>query len=131
LTDELFEKQFANATLPKQLFDHEAHLRLAWVHIQKYDLDKAIFNITIQLQRYVAKLGAEDKYNHTLTIAAIKAVNHFVSKSSIDNFHDFMATYPRLKHNFKEILEQHYGFDVFNSAKAKSQYLEPDLLAFS
>lgn len=130
LTDDEFEQQFENCLLDATLFTHEAHLRLAWIHIEKYGVEKAITKICFQLKRYVEFLGATDKYNETVTIAAIKAVNHFRLKSDATNFADFIAKNPRLKDNFKELLRRHYVTDIFNSQKARRQYLEPELLHF-
>ena len=36
LSDEEFEQQFQNCLLSPVLFTHEAHLRLAFIHILKY-----------------------------------------------------------------------------------------------
>lgn len=130
LTDELFEEQFANASLDPALFNHEAHLRLAWIHIHKYGIAKAIDNITHQLMNYVARLGAGDKYNHTLTIAATRAVQHFYNKTATGNFQEFIAANPRLKSNFKDLMNAHYSTDIFTSAIARKQYVEPELLPF-
>ena len=129
-SDTAFEQAFQDRTLAPELFNHEAHLRLAWIHLTKYGEAKAIQNICAQLVAYVAALGAEDKYNKTLTIAAIKAVNHFIQKVPIDNFQDFIATHPRLKYNFKDLMSAHYGVDIYHSQLAKTTYLEPDLLPF-
>lgn len=131
LSDDLFEEQFQNCSLDPALFNHEAHLRLAWIHISKYGEAKAIENITGQLYTYVVLLGAIDKYNKTLTIAAIKAVNHFTGRSGADNFADFIQQFPRLKFNFKELMGSHYGIDIFKSEMAKQHYLEPGLLPFT
>lgn len=130
LSDDLFETQFKNGSLDPAGFDHEAHLRLAWIHVTRYGVDAAIENITTQLYAYVTALGAKDKYNHTLTIAAIKAVGHFIGRSDQDNFTGFLKQHPRLKTDFKTLMRAHYGFDIFNSAMAKQQWLEPDLLPF-
>jgi len=75
-------------------------------------------------------LNATDKYNKTLTIAAIKSVSHFIQKSKSENFQDFIQEFPRLKNNFKSLIAQHYQIDIFNSNKAKSEFLKPDLLPF-
>jgi hypothetical protein len=75
-------------------------------------------------------LGVTDKYNTTLTIAAIKAVYHFMLKSESDNFKDFIDEFPRLKYNFRELMASHYELYIFNSDKAKKEYLEPDLIPF-
>lgn len=130
MTDENFELSFASFALDPKYFDHEAHLRLAWIHIRKYGLATAIDNICSQLLDYTTYLGAAHKYNKTLTVAAVRAVYHFMTRSQSDNFTDFINEFPRLKYNFKDLMAAHYGFDIYNSATAKTAYLEPDLLPF-
>ncbi|HOY12792.1 MAG TPA: hypothetical protein PLY70_06610 [Saprospiraceae bacterium] len=131
LDDQTFMDQFRNGTLNPELFSHEAHLRLAWLHLRKFGEKIALENITSQIIHYVTLLGARDKYNETLTIAAAKTVKHFMEKQEIDDFQEFIQTYPRLKFQFKDLLFQHYKVDIFNNEKAKSEFLEPDLLPFS
>lgn len=130
LTDIEFEQQFASCELNPKLFSHEAHLRLAWIHITKYGIDKALGNIHLQLTKYVEHVGEKDKYNKTVTIAAIKAVYHFILKSESASFHDFIIEFSRLKNNFKGLIGSHYGIDIFNSQEAKKEYIRPDLLPF-
>ena len=90
LTDEQFEQQFQEATLDAHLFTHEAHVRLAWIHVKKYGIELAIQNVTTQLRAYVETLGATDKYNETLTVAAVKAVYHFYLRTEHVSFQDFI-----------------------------------------
>jgi len=130
LTDTEFETQFQSCSLDPAIFTHEAHLRLAWIHITKYGADIAIDNIRCQLQNFVDSLGAKNKYNETVTVAATKAVYHFILKSKTNNFKDFIVENSRLKNNFKELLAFHYQTDIFNSPAAKERYLVPDLLPF-
>ncbi|TMM57390.1 hypothetical protein FEE95_12965 [Maribacter algarum] len=130
LSDLEFEKLFERCELDPSLFSHEAHLRLAWIHISTYGIDVAVSNIQSQIKAFVKQVGAEDKYNATLTVAAIRAVYHFMLKSESTNFKDFIKEFPRLKNNFKELIDTHYGFDIFNSKQAKTAFLEPDLLPF-
>ncbi|OIQ22364.1 hypothetical protein [Lacinutrix sp. MedPE-SW] len=130
LSDSVFEKEFINCKLNPSHFTHEAHLRLAWINIKKYGIKQAEKNIQIGLKNFVEFVGAKDKYNVTLTLAAIKAVYHFMRKSKSDNFKNFIAEFPRLKNNFKDLMSYHYGFDIYNSDKAKTKFLEPDLVPF-
>lgn len=125
-----FEQAFANCEFDPALFSHEAHLRLAWIHVQRYGVETAISNITTQLRNYVAFLGATDKYNETVTVAAIRAVQHFVLKSNPPTFIEFIERHSRLKTHFKDLLRQHYTVDIFNSPEAKETFVEPDLLPF-
>ncbi len=130
LSDYEFEQKFINCELQPSDFSHTAHLRLAWINIKQYGMKQAEKNIQNQLQKFVEFVGAKDKYNVTLTLAATKTVHHFMQKSRTNNFIDFMAEFPRLKNNFKELMDCHYGFDIYNSIKAKTEFLEPDLIPF-
>ncbi|WP_425390504.1 hypothetical protein [Ekhidna sp.] len=129
-TDEEFENQFETYRLKPGLFSHEAHLRLAYIHIQKYGSEQAEKNMCEQIKGFAESLGVYDKFNKTVTIASVKAMNHFMQKAKSDNFKDFIQEFPRLLTNFKDILEQHYGFNVFADKRAKKEFVEPDLLPF-
>jgi hypothetical protein len=59
LSDTQFEEAFKRAILAPQLFTHEAHLRLAWLHIKNYEIDNAITTITSQIKNYTRILSAE------------------------------------------------------------------------
>ncbi|MEM9821561.1 MAG: hypothetical protein AAF985_10835 [Bacteroidota bacterium] len=131
LSDEVFEQQFRSCELEPSMFSHEAHLRLAWIHIHKYGEVQAQLNIQKQIQQFVAPLGATDKYHQTLTVAAVHAVSHFMRKTDLDNFSDFIHTYPQLKANFRALIGSHYSFDVFKSEQARTTFVAPDLMPFS
>lgn len=130
LTDTQFEQQFADATLDPKLFTHEAHLRLAWIHLNRYGQENAIGNITHQLKSYTKAVGAADKYNETVTIAAIYAVQHFRIRSACPDFARFIRENDVLKTNFKALINTHYQTDIFQSAQASATFLEPELLPF-
>lgn len=130
LSDSELIEQLENCTLNPTIFNHEAHLRLAWIHINTFGLEQAKENIQRQLQNFVEHLGATDKYHKTLTIVAIEAVNHFMKKSQSSTFKDFIIEFPQLKDNFKGLINSHYSFDIFNSTTAKNEYLKPDIHPF-
>lgn len=131
LSDSAFVQQLEACTLPPTLFSHEAHLRLAWIYIKTYGTEKAADTICQSLIQYVDALGARDKYNQTLTVAAVRVVSHFMNQSRADTFYEFIGEFPRLKSNFKALLGAHYQIDIYNSDLAKRTYLEPDRLPFS
>lgn len=131
LSDLEFEDAFSNCTIDPKIFSHEAHLRLAWIHINKYGVESAIVNIRQQLRDYVKSVGAEDKYHETITIASIRAVNHFIKKSKTDSFSDFIDENNQLLNNFKNLLLTHYRTDIFNSKVAKETFIEPEKIPFN
>jgi hypothetical protein len=129
-TDIEFTTLFKNCELPPSEFTHEAHLRLAWIYITWKGLEEAEEIIIQQLRSFVNHVGAAGKFNKTLTIASVRMVNHYISKSTSANFSEFITQFPELKLNFKGLIQRHYGFDIFSNEKAKSDFLEPDLLPF-
>lgn len=130
LNDKDLEMHFSECTLDPGLFVHEAHLRLAWIHVIKYGSEKAAKNLCEQIARFDQTFGNGTKFNTTVTIASVKVIEHFVQKSVSGSFTDFMNEFPRLKTNFKDLLAFHYGINIFTDEKAKNIYLEPDLMPF-
>ncbi len=131
LTNDELEDKFSTCDVPAVLFTHEAHLRLSYIHITKYGLDKAIENLSKQIADCDNKYGDGTKFNKTLTVASSKVVHHFIEKAKAEDFNSFIIEFPRLKHDFIGLLKTHYERDIFNDESARQEYLEPDLAAFS
>ena len=129
-SDERLLQAMEISALDPAYFSHEAHLRWGWLLIENNGIENAIEKACDQLKSYTSKLGAEDKYNETVTVAAIKAIHHFRLKSKSDNFKDFIKASSRLKTSFKELMETHYSEDIFTNAKAKVKYMKPDKAPF-
>jgi hypothetical protein len=129
LSDDTFEQQF-KVGIFSQTFTHEAHLRLAWIYIKKYGVDVACENICEQLFQFAKSKGKEEKFNKTVSVAAVKAVYHFSKRSKFDNFRELIKEFPRLKYKFKSLLDSHYSFDIYNAELPKKEFLEPDLHPF-
>ena len=131
LSDSEFESAFNSARLDPELFSHEAHLRLAWIHITKYGVEKAISNITSQIKAYTKSLGADEKYHETLTIVGVRAVHHFMLRSETTDFEGFIQENTKLMDQFKDLVDSHYHEDIFKSDLARSIFIEPDKEPFN
>lgn len=83
-----------------------------------------------QIKAFADYYGASDKFNKTVTVAAVKTMNHFIEKSGSNDFFDLLEEFPRLSTNFKDLLKKHYSFNVFSDPKAKEEFILPDLLSF-
>ena len=130
LSDTTFEKQFQEGSLDPALFTHEAHLRLAWLYLTQYRVESTIPKICTEIKRFAGRHGAPDKFNRTVTVAAVKAVRHFMLKSKAKSFREFITEFPRLKYHFKDLMAAHYSFDIYNDPKAKQYFLRPDVVPF-
>ena len=130
LKDAEFLEALENGDLAPGLFSHEAHLRWGWLLLEEHGPEDAAAIACTQLENYTLKLGIPQKFNKTVTVAAIKAIHHFRKKSQKSDFKDFMIRFPRLKSSFRELMGFHYSLDIFNDSKARKEYLEPDLFPF-
>ena len=130
LSDLTFERQFREGALDPALFTHEAHLRLAWLYITQYGVASALQKISTEIKQFTIRHGAPDKFNKTLTVAAVKAVYHFILKSKAKGFQEFVTEFPRLKYHFKDLMAAHYSFDIYTNPKAKQHFLPPDIEPF-
>jgi hypothetical protein len=130
MTDLEFVRLFETGHLPPSLFTHEAHLRLAYIYLKNFGEELAIEQCCNGIREFDRLHGDGTKFHKTLTVASVKAVYHFMQKSRSTTFEGLIAEFPRLKTSFKQLLDQHYAFDLLNNAKAKSEYVAPDLIPF-
>lgn len=70
LTIDHFEASHVDATL----FDHEAHVYVAWLYLQTYETETAISRFDAALRRLTRKIGAAKKYNATITWLFLKLI---------------------------------------------------------
>ena len=131
LSDSEFSEQFAAGTLLPSLFSHEAHLRLAYIHIQRHGLKQAIENMNAQILAFAIANNARDNFNRTVTTAAVYTMQHLMSRAQSQDFNGLLEEFPRLKTDFKGLLAAHYSGDIFRSKEAKANFLEPDLAPFT
>lgn len=124
LSNEEYEKLFEEGRydLP---FTHEAHLRLAWIHIVRYGLVNAEKSIYEQFLSFAKSKNADAKFSKTITIASVKMVGHFIKRSRADDFWGFIEEFPQLKNEYKDLLASHYDTDIFNGEEGRNEYLEP------
>ncbi|MBL4604702.1 MAG: hypothetical protein JKY02_03310 [Flavobacteriaceae bacterium] len=129
-SDEVFERKFKEGKFPPLCFSHEAHLRLAYIHLKKYGVEKSIENMCGQIYDFAIQHGATMKFNATVTFASLNIMNHYMERSESDNFPDFIKEHPFLLKDFKGVIKKHYSQDVFRSPEAKAEIIHPDLAPF-
>lgn len=131
MNDTDFIKAFQTGTIEPKAFNHEAHLRLAWIYLRNYAPEKAIVTFCDALLHYVRSKGAETKYHQTLSEAAMRIVNERMVKNKSRSFEDFLKENKDLQDDFKKLIRQHYSMACLHSENAKMHYIEPDLKPFN
>jgi len=112
MTDADFIAALESGTLPKALMDHAAHLRLALIFRGAPERAREV------LLKYIERVGAQVKYNETLTWFWLKAVNAHEG-------------------NLRELLQsqladtnlpmRHWSPELLWSDAARAGWVEPDL----
>ncbi|PKP09585.1 MAG: hypothetical protein CVU08_14260 [Bacteroidetes bacterium HGW-Bacteroidetes-3] len=131
LSDNELLEQIENCSLSPELFTHETMLRLAWILIQKHGLEVAIVkNATIK-ERYFKIALKSDKFNKTLTRAYVEILSYFMTKSKTTNFDKLLREFPRLRHDFKNLVKTHYGYNILKEHRQEEpKDFRPILFSF-
>lgn len=130
LSDQEFAQQFADCSLPPQWFSHTAHLRLAWVLLREYGLERTRLLMCEQIQRFDQTHGDGTKFHQTLTEAAVQVMHHFMQQKETASFTELLDKFPRLETDFKGLLLSHYSPAVLFAPTSSTTYAEPDVMAF-
>lgn len=128
LTDGAFLEALQSANLPAGSFDHQGHVRAAWLYLKANEEAVAIEQFVASIKHLVKTLGAEDKYHETIT----RALMHLIAKRMQDEptWEAFCEREQDLMHNAKAVLLTYYTEALLFSDKAKHTWQQPDIKAF-
>lgn len=130
LTGTAFIERLNDCTLDPAMFTHEAHLRLGWIMVRMHGTERAGGLLCGMIARYARSPGMAEMFNRTITIASAHIIAHFLSRSRTADFATFIAQFPRLRNNFRELLDAHYSDRLHSGEDAAANFLEPDLQPF-
>jgi hypothetical protein len=124
--DRNFRSAFeAYAVTPSQ-FNHEAHVRLAYVYLAEYDVESAVQRMREALLSFLENNGIpRSKFHETITRAWVLAVRHFMNRSASTSSADFIAKNQEVLDS--KIMLTHYSASVLFSTDARASFVEPDL----
>ena len=126
--DRDFRTAFESCALMPAQFNHEAHLRLAYVYLVENDVASAQEKMRGALLTFLrAHNIPPGKFHETLTRAWVLAVRHFMARSPSASFAEFLAKSEPLRDS--KVMLTHYSAEVLFSPTARASYVEPDLEA--
>lgn len=115
----------ACAVTPAQ-FNHEAHVRLAYIYLVESDVESAVQKMRAGLLNFIEHNGIpRSKFHETITRAWVLAVRHFMNRSTSKSSADFIAKNQELLDS--KIMLTHYSASVLFSSDARTSFVEPDL----
>ncbi len=127
MDDETLWAGFVAATLPQSAFTHESHLRIAFLHLQKFSLDEAHIRMRAGIFRLNAAHGlvesVERGYHETMTRFWLCAVKRACSGEP--DSQTFCRLHPQL--HDRELPFANYSRERLLSPEARARFVEPDL----
>jgi hypothetical protein len=126
LSDDEFLRGFLECSLTPEQFDHGAHVRAAWLLLNRYPLTDAIEQMCSGILRLATHSGAREKYNRTLSEALLRLMA--ASSSIHGSWDEFKRSQPQLLSDVRALLALHYSPERLYSLEARASFVAPDRL---
>lgn len=117
---------FENASVDPAVFDHRAHVFVAWCYLKELSLEQALPRYVEHLQKLTRKLGVPQKYHATLTWAYMVLLHdlmHEPSAAALD-FAALMFRHPNVL-NPRVALSDYYDERELSSDRARHHFILP------
>jgi len=119
---------FENGAVDPDTFDHEAHVYVAWLYLERFPLLEAIANFDAALRRLTASLGIPGKYHATITWFFMLLIAERRDATPDSDWHRFRRDNDDLVSDGK-ILQRFYDSGTLASDRARQSFVLPDKLA--
>lgn len=128
--DAEFLAEFEACRWPLDQWRHRDHVRLAYLYLRAHPFDEAARRIRAGIKAHNAAHGIPDLptsgYHETMTIAWLRLVDLVLAEYGPEATGDaFCDAHPELSQ--KKTLRLFYSKELFMSARAKVELVEPDL----
>ena len=127
IDDNTFLTQFENQTLSPIHFRHIGHLRLAWLYLNRHDVETAIGLVCSGIQAYAESLGATTKFHLTITDAIVRIMAKRVDAMAKKEWDLFLDENRDLVEDALSVLSQYFSKDRLFSEEARTSLVQPDI----
>lgn len=128
MSDDEFLNGVLACTLPTAQFNHLGHVRLAWIHMQRFPLDEAVARTCGAIKAYAAYLGATTKFHWTVTEALMHLLHRGGAADRRLEWAAFIARNHDLLAHARAHLARHYSERVLETGR--DFFVAPDRLPF-
>lgn len=120
-------RAFESGTLDPSQFSHRVHLSLAWRYLQRDGFPEGARQFRHHLQRYVAHVGAHDKYHETVTWAYLVLLNEelCLRSSPGESFDTMIQRRPDLLDHRNGAIARCYTKAQLDSSEARRVFMLP------
>ena len=116
--------RFEAGQVDAEQFDHEAHVHIGWLYLQRFDTAEAIGRFDSALRRLTMKLGVPDKYHATITWLFLLLINERSRRD--ESWIAFRNRNLDLVKESTRTLRRYYSDAVLFSDEARERFVLPD-----
>ena len=117
---------FESAEIDPAKFNHRAHVYVGWSYLQELPLLEGMARFTGALRRLTKKMGADEKYNETVTWFFLVMIAERLRESPGLTWAEFRTANKDLCDNAGSLLRRYYSGARLQSAAARELFLLPD-----
>lgn len=130
MNDEEHLRRFEDHSLPKELWNHRAHLKVAYLYLNRYSYDEALERLRTGIKAFNAAKGIQDTptggYHETMTQVWLRLVYTTLTQFGPAETADaFFEAQTQLASKRTPLL--FYSRECIMSPEAKRSFVEPDL----
>ncbi len=130
MNDEEHLRRFEDHSLPKEQWNHRAHLKVAYLYLNRFSQPEALERLRVGIQAYNAAQGIQDTptggYHETMTQVWLQLVYTALRQfGPADNADEFFDAQTQLCDKRTPLL--FYSRDLLMSPEAKRSFVAPDL----
>lgn len=128
MTDAEFLKAFESCCLSADQWTHQAHVRMAWLYLQRMPLPLAIPVVREGIKRYNVSLNKPLGYHETITQAFLHLISDRIQNGKVpQSFELFCSQHPDLLDREMKALLAHYQKETLFSQLARETFVCPDV----
>jgi hypothetical protein len=129
MNDPEWMQAFESCTLPIGSFRHAEHVKMAFLHLQKFAPLDALDRFSSNLMRFAAAHSKPGLYNETITWAFLLIIRERIARAnSPQTWAEFSSANADLLRWDDNILKKYYREETLSSELAKRIFLFPDKL---
>ena len=131
MTDPDFLAAFEACTIPRDLWNHRTHLRMAYCYLKRHSFEDTLDRVRTGIQRLNAVHETleliDSGYHETITVAWLRLLSSTMRQfGAMDDSDAFFAEQAHLTQ--RTLLRLFYSKGRLVSWEAKRAFVEPDLL---
>ena len=120
---------FETGQIDVECFDHEAHVYLAWLYLERMPVMGALQRYSRGLRRLTRQLGIPGKYHETITCFYLFMIAERRDGSAADWAHFKRRNDDLFARGEKSVLYKFYSREALASERARNTFVLPDRLA--